>query len=273
MVFFPSTSMLVVLGLVPVVAVLVVLGMAAVFWLAARRSLRRRRGSGQMLVIEEEEEDEPKQNEARTNTTTTNDKKNSCPPSTSKWPFERNGKASLQEVMADDIKGLSKEECLCLFRLLPPATPEQLHGEWQGEILAMGLSYPLAYLIFNWRLGRGWWLGKGVDMAKKQGCNLFYNQGAVTRSRRFDVFTGPSAYMGGENKEEEEHKDSLHMIYAAYNDGLFNRMHEELRCVNDGLFLGLGSLGGLKGRRPINSIPFLLVAPKTPVQPWDRERN
>ncbi len=266
MVFFPSTTMLLVLGLVPVVAVCVVVGMACMFWVSARQRLRRRRGSGQMLVIEGEEEEEE---EAKATGKQQQKEGDARRP---KWVFERKGKASLQEVVADDIKGLTKEECLCLFRLLPPATPQQLHGEWQGEILAMGLSYPLAYLMWHWRLGRGWWLGKGVDQEKRQGCNLFYNQGAVTRSRRFDVFTGPSAYVSGE-EEKEKMRDSLHMVYAQYNDGAFRRLHEELRCVNAGLFLGLGSLGGVWGRRPINSIPFLLVAPRTPVKPWDRDCN
>jgi hypothetical protein len=48
------------------------------------------------------------------------------------------GKKSLGRVTADDIKGLSKEEFMRLFALLPPATPEALHGEWCQDVLAMG---------------------------------------------------------------------------------------------------------------------------------------
>lgn len=317
----------------------VVVGMAMCFWLYSRHSLRRRKSSGVKLMLDADGggQQDPGNNSAllgtAANTTTTTRRRRGR-----LWPLERKGKASLQDVTADDIKGLSKEECLCLFRLLRPATMQQLHGEWHGEILAMGLFYPLAYLLWHWRLGRGWWLGKGIDAESRQGYNMFYNQGATTRNRRFEVFVGPSAYgweedeEGDEDEKEkrvkvigvdagaghnngmhkrkgtrgeaetksdgrrragssrievEEQKDShkgtsrglassgesLHLVYAQHNDGFFRRMHEEVRCVHDGLFLGFGSLGGVRGRTPLNSIPFLLVAPKAPLKRWDQERN
>lgn len=138
----------------------------------------------------------------------------------------------------------------------------------------MGLSFPLAYLIWHWRLGKGWWLGKGFFKNKTEkkdaeeattgtgrggGFNVFYNHGVLSRSRRFDCWTGPSAYVESKTKK----KDSLHLVYSRYNDRLFRQLHEELRCVHEGLFIGFGSVGGIRGRTPLNSIPFLLKAPKT----------
>jgi len=332
----------------------VVVGMAMCFWLYSRHSLRRRKSSGEKIMPDADGSQQGPGNNidpagSAASTTTTRCRRGRL------WPLmlERKGKDSLQDVTADDIKGLSKEECLCLFRLLRPATLQQLHGEWQGEILAMGLYYPLAYLFWHWRLGRGWWLGKGIDAEGKQGYNTFYNHGATTRNRRFEVYVGPSAYgleeeeEGGEDEKEkrvevdghkeskigidggacagnggvfhkrkgsraqqggrleaenqsdgrgradssrieaEEQKDgrkgsstalassgeSLHFVYVQRNDGVFRRMHEEVRCVHEGLFLGFGSLGGVRGRMPLNSIPFLLVAPKAPLKRWDQERN
>jgi len=316
----------------------VVVGMAMCFWLYSRHSLRRRKSSGVKLMLDADQQGAG--SNSAPSTTTTRRRRGRL------WPLERKGKASLTDVTADDIKGLSKEECVCLFRLLRPATMQQLHGEWHGEILAMGLFYPLAYLLWHWRLGRGWWLGKGIDAESRQGYNTFYNHGATTRNRRFEVDVGPSAY-GWEEEEEgeeeekekrvevdghkeskigldvgagagnngvhkrkgsrgeaenksdghrragssrtevEEQKDSrkgtsrglassgesLHLVYAQHTDGFFRRMHEEVRCVHDGLFLGFGSLGGVRGRTPFNSIPFLLVAPKAPLKRWDQERN
>ncbi len=322
----------------------VVVGMAMCFFLYSRHSLRRRKCSGEKIVLDANCQQGPDYISVPPGcaaTTTIRRRRGRF------WPLERKGKASLEDVTADDIKGLGKEECLCLFRLLRPATLQQLHGEWQGEILAMGLFYPLAYLFWHWRLGRGWWLGKGIDAESRQGYNTFYNHGITTRNRRFEVYVGPSAYgweeeeegeegenekrvgvgrhkeseiggvdegagIGGvlherkgsgvqqfENKSDGHHRagssridaeeqkssrnrsstgrasrgESLHFVYAQHNDGFFRRMHEEVRRVHDGLFLGFGSFGGLKGRTPFNSTPFLLVAPKAPLKLWDQERN
>jgi hypothetical protein len=33
--------------------------------------------------------------------------------------------------------------------------PEELQGEWTGEILAIGPLYPLAYLVVHWLFGYG----------------------------------------------------------------------------------------------------------------------
>jgi len=329
--------------LIPLLPSIIVV-MAMCFFLHSRHSLRRRKCSGEKIILDatcsQHGPDYISVHPGSAATTTTRLHRGRF------WPLERKGKASLEDVTLDDIKGLSKEECLCLFRLLRPATLQQLHGEWQGEILAMGLLYPLAYLFWHWRLGRGWWLGKGIDAESRQGYNTFYNHGITTRNRRFEVFMGPGAYGWEEEKEGQEgeterrvevgrHKqseigvdegagndgvpherkgsrvqqfesrsdrchcagssrigveerrgtrnrsstdlasggESLHLVYAPYNDGFFHRMHEEVRRVHDGLFLGFGSPGGLRGRTPFNSIPFLLVAPKAPLKQWDQERN
>lgn len=170
----------------------------------------------------------------------------------------------LHKVTADDIKGLSKKEFMDLFALLPPATPDMLQGEWQGDVLAMGWNFPLAYLLLHWRMGRGWYLGKGFDAETKTGFNIFYNHGYVSRMRRFDVlYEGPSAY---------DEQRSLHLVYGRFNSGLFGRMHEEVRCLHPGsLFLGLGSISP-RYRTSFNSIPFLIVGPRQPLSPasWDQ---
>lgn len=150
----------------------VVVDMAMCFWLYSRHSLRRRKSSGVKLMLDADGSQQGAGSNSAPSTTTTRRRRGRL------WPLECKGKASLTDVTADDIKALSKEECVCLFRLLRPATMQQLHGEWHGEILAMGLFYPLAYLLWHWRLGRGWWLGKGIDAESRQGYNTFYNHGA-----------------------------------------------------------------------------------------------
>lgn len=110
----------------------------------------------------------------------------------------------------------------------------------------------------------GWYLGKGFDAEAKEGYNTFYNHGQVSRSRRFDLlYEGPSAY---------DEQRSLHLVYRRFNSDLFGRVHEEVRCLHGELFLALGSLNP-KMRNSFNSLPFLIVGPRQPVQSWDRERN
>lgn len=77
------------------------------------------------------------------------------------------------------------------------------------------------------------------------------------------LYEGPSAY---------DEQRSLHLVYGRFNTGLFRRVHEEVRCLHPELFLGLGSINP-KWRSSFNSLPFLLVGPRQPARPWDRERN
>ena len=53
-----------------------------------------------------------------------------------------------------------------------------------------------------------------------------------------------------------DNKDSVHLDYAAHNGFLNHTMHDEIRRINDGLFIGMGymSVGG----GPANPAPFVL---------------
>ncbi len=49
-----------------------------------------------------------------------------------------------------------------------------------------------------------------------------------------DTWVGPSEIDG---------RDSFHLKYEAYNDGLVNSMHDEVRKVNDQLYICMGYMG------------------------------
>jgi len=63
-----------------------------------------------------------------------------------------------------------------------------------------------------------------------------------------DTVIGPSDYDG---------KPAFKLNYGAYNSGTVQSMRDEIRKINDNLFLGLGymALGGGK----INPAPFALI--------------
>lgn len=220
-----------------------------------------------------------------------------------------NGKAA-EDATPDDIKALTKSEYVQLFQTLPAASLEELNGEFYGEILPMGPTYLLAYYVMHWRFGpgtegssdvhvshifsrwfslrlgvsreahkwtilvyahnaissvyraAGWWQGKAFSRRDQVGYNTFFKDGHVHRRRNFDIYPGPSAY---------DDKQSLHLVYAKHNDGLVGRLHDELRCLNDDLFLGLG--GSADKRNPGNSTAFIICGPARPLKKSEQEYN
>lgn len=112
----------------------------------------------------------------------------------------------------------------------------------------------------------GWWQGKAFSKKDGMGYNTFFDprSSRVSRRRPFQVVSGPSAFDG---------RASLHLVYAKHNDGLIGRLHDELRCLNDDVFLGLGSSAG-EGKRAVgNSTPFLICGPSRPLRKCESEYN
>ena len=91
---------------------------------------------------------------------------------------------------------------------------------------------------------------------------MFYNDGQISRRRNFDIYTAPSAY---------DDRKSLHLYYALHNDGLISNLHDEVRCLNDDLFLGLGSSSPIP--TTFNSTPFIIVGPRMPLKASETTRN
>lgn len=118
-----------------------------------------------------------------------------------------------------------------------------------GGILASGAAY-FPHHFF----GPGRWEGKAFNPTGENrgyGYNLFQDAGGkIYRTRRMDTEIGLSDYDG---------KPAFKLNYGAYNSGTVHSMRDEVRRINDDLFLGLGymALGGGK----INPAPFALVGP------------
>jgi len=102
--------------------------------------------------------------------------------------------------------------------------------------------------------GPGRWEGKAFHPVLKDkgyGYNIFKDEGGkLYRTRKMDTVIGPSDYDG---------KPAFKLNYGAYNSGTVQSMRDEIRKINDNLFLGLGymALGGGK----INPAPFALIGP------------
>ena len=65
-------------------------------------------------------------------------------------------------------------------------------------------------------------------------------------------------------------RTSFHLVYKAYNGGLVASMQDEIRQVNDSLFVCMGYMGA--GGGPINPAPFILHGEPSPWSAWIRSK-
>jgi hypothetical protein len=79
---------------------------------------------------------------------------------------------------------------------------------------------------------------------------------------KMDTFIGPSRFDG---------KPSFHLVYAAHNRGLNHSMRDEIRRINDRLWLGMGCLAW--DLDTLNPTPFLLYGAPAPWVGLDKEPN
>ncbi|KAH8068164.1 3-oxo-behenoyl-CoA reductase [Aureococcus anophagefferens] len=127
------------------------------------------------------------------------------------------------------------------------APPETVDGEWDGELEFLG-GPPLNGFITNrlFTVGGGRWLGKAFG-PDGDGANRFAG-GVAGRPFRYAV---EASRLDG--------KPALVLNYAAAGDRLWGttlRMRDELRELEPGVLLGLGSMAGTGGMR--NNAPFVL---------------
>jgi len=154
----------------------------------------------------------------------------------------------------EDIRKLSKAEVFQLYYAASAPSFHDFRGEFAAVTVDVGiLAYGAAYFTHHF-FGPGRWEGKAFNPSGKErgyGYNIFRDAGGkVYRTRKMDTEIGPSDYDG---------KPAFKLNYGSYNSGSVQSMRDEIRRINDRLFLGLGymALGGGK----INPAPFALVGP------------
>ncbi len=163
------------------------------------------------------------------------------------------GKANVK-----DIERLDKAALFQLFYAAPAPQFEEVRGEYNGQTIQAGVLALSADVYTHNFFGPGRWLGKAFFPFEKDngwGYNLFSCKGKdgkveVFRTRKMNTYIGKSPIDG---------KDSFHVDYSPYNSGTVHSMHDELRKINDNIFLGMGYMGF--GGGSINPTPFLIIGP------------
>ncbi len=187
-----------------------------------------------------------------------------------KGPAEKDSR-SMQEILgkapeqagSEDLKKLSKADLMQLFYKAASPDFAELKGEYRAGILPVGaMAFSTDLFIHNF-FGSGRWIGKGFNPAdgeKGWGYNLFSakeksGSEKINRTRKMETSVVPSRFTDGE---------AFFLNYSVYNKGNIGTMRDEIRKINDQLFLGLGCV--LIGGGSINPSPFYLEGPPSELQ-------
>lgn len=156
------------------------------------------------------------------------------------------------ELTFADLQKMKKSELMYVFQKSSLPDSNAINGEYYAENTKHGILTPIVQFFTDHLFGPGKWVGKSFDMKSMTGMNVFRASSKSEHARRFELVVKRSRYDLGE---------ALHLIYKRYNRSLFvHSMHDEVRQINDKLFIGLGTTVWGFGKR--NPSPFFL-GPKT----------
>lgn len=154
-------------------------------------------------------------------------------------------------IELDDIKNLSKAKLTQLFYAANPPELDTLNGEYSGSLAHVGAAFFMGsfftYFIYG-NMDR--WVGKGFEKSKGKkgrGYNLFESRKdskLIIRKRKIATYIAKSSL---------DKKNSCFLDYSPYNSGLVHIFRDELRRINNTLFIGVGYLtfpGGSKVNFP-----------------------
>jgi hypothetical protein len=156
-----------------------------------------------------------------------------------------------------DVQSLSTEQLVVLFSTLQAPTIEEMHGEYAASMLSQ--PNPLATLaglsLSNPLLP---WQSKAfrpVDQHTGRGYNTFLLGSKTIQLYPMHTLIAPSRYDG---------QPAYQLVYRYFHSlcGAIN-MVDEIRKLDEGRYLGIGTWGFNKKQRQI-PYPFLLQGPHHP---------
>jgi len=159
-----------------------------------------------------------------------------------------------------DLTQMSTPELLQLFRGLECPTLEEMNGEFRGQQLRQPgpVSTLVSALFTNNPLLFGKWQSKsfrptGPDSGR--GYNTLRNFGRDTIQGPMVTLIAPSRFDG---------KPAYQLVYRAFHSVCgFVHMVDEVRRVEEGQYLGIGTVGFTSAQRRI-PLPFMLSGPVAP---------
>ena len=191
----------------------------------------------------------------------------------------------LKDFKYEDLMKLKRKQLMELFSLLDAPSMSEMKGEYRAALLDSGyiINIFLArlYLHFTW----GDWQHKAFEPLDQQhghGYNTFITTQSILYENYFAaVFMKTVSIVRSLfrlyspqrmarimlNKTSIvssvfDARPSFQLSYRDYNTFYTNTMTDEVRKVNDKLFLGIGRLTVTFGK--LNPMPFVLIGPSDP---------
>ncbi len=165
-----------------------------------------------------------------------------------------------EKATVEDLERLSKADVMQLFFAAEEPEFTIMKGEYKAKMLNKGVLGAAGEYYSHHLMGPGHWEGKAFfpfEKDKGSGYNLFTVKKdgvpTIVRCMKMDTSTGGSVF---------DEKDSFHLVYKAHNKGRNKSMRDELRKINDTLFLGWGYLSWNLGSN--NPGPFVLYGEPSP---------
>ncbi|MFH2063779.1 MAG: hypothetical protein ABIK15_01105 [Pseudomonadota bacterium] len=170
-----------------------------------------------------------------------------------------------EKATYDDVEKLSRNEKMQLFYAASTPDLHEFNGEYEARLLSGGVLgkssaffthhvFPFGKLSLNTK-----WGGKGFQSAGPNsgiGYNLFtQGNGKTLRIRKNDTSIVPT-------KIGKDGKRSFQINYSRLNTGMIHSMRDEVRKINDNLYIGAGYMG--LGGGSLNPAPFALIGPPKP---------
>jgi hypothetical protein len=171
-----------------------------------------------------------------------------------------------REATYDDIEKLSRADTMQLFYAAEAPSFESMKGTYQGKLLSGGVLGGSTAYFTNHVFPTGTltvrtkWEGKAfvpVEDDAGWGINVFSGedeegQHEIFYTRKMRTYLGPTTI-------GKDGRNALHLDYGAFNDDLVKTMHDEVRQVNENLYICAGYLAGSGG--PLNPGPFTIIGP------------
>lgn len=197
----------------------------------------------------------------------------------------RDPEKPLEDFTCEDLMKLNRKELMDLFRRLDAPSMEEMHGEYRaslldnGHILARLVSWLYLYFCY------GTWQHKAFEPLGHEsghGYNTFITTESSIPENVYKAFAMKIVVILKAlfrfcytqrlarimlNKTSLvssvfDNKPSFQLSYREYNSFFTSTMTDEIRKVNDRLYLGIGRLTIILGK--FNPQPFMLIGPPSP---------
>ena len=182
------------------------------------------------------------------------------------------------EITPDDLLKLDRRQLAGVFHQLVSPEAHEMNGEYRAMLLDGGNAVNRFLGTFTLYHIWGTWTHKAfepVGEKRGHGYNIFRTDMACAPENIFTALASRISHLLTFRKTTQDetariirsvtyvgdslfdNRTSFHIIYKDYNAFPVSTMHDEVRKINDTLYLGLGTLSVTGGKR--NIFPFALM--------------